>query len=88
MTLIFVTITRIFKISVIVICVGAKMGRLESLNLDFYVFNYDTAYQISFAKVPKSLVLSYFLTKEKERKYRINTCVPIWCGQQDLNLHG
>ena len=34
----------------------------------------------------KSLVQSHFWQKEKERKYRINTCVPIWSEWQDLNL--
>jgi hypothetical protein len=33
---------------------------LESLNFDFYVVNFDTMKLISFAKMPKSLVLSGF----------------------------
>ena len=35
-------------------------------------------------KSAKSLVLSGFWQKEKERKYRINTCVPIWKGNAKL----
>ena len=54
------------------------MGRFKSLRFDFYVFNFDTMKVILFGKVPKSLMVSYFGQKEKERKYRINTCVPIW----------
>ena len=54
-----------------------KMGRFKSLRFDFCVFNFDTMKVILFGKAPKSLMVSYFWQKEKERKYRINTCVPI-----------
>ncbi len=53
------------------------MGGFESLNFDFCVFYFDTIKRISFAKAPKTLAPSGFWQKEKERKYRINTCVPI-----------
>ena len=61
------------------------MGRFKSLRFDFCVFNFDTMKVILFGKVPKSLMVSYFGQKEKERKYRINTCVPIWSEWGDLN---
>ena len=48
------------KISVIVICVHAKMDRFKSLNFDFGVFNFNTMKLISFAKMPKNLALSGF----------------------------
>ena len=54
------TIKLIFEISVIVICLGAKVGGFESLNFDFFVINFDTMKRISLAKVPKSLVPSGF----------------------------
>ena len=53
------------------------MGRFESLNFDFCVFSFDTMKRISFAKVAKNLNPNGFRQKEKEREYRINTCVPI-----------
>ena len=48
--------------------------------------NFDTMKFFLFTKVPNSLVQSGFGEKEKERKYRINTCVPIWLRRQDSNL--
>ena len=72
------SMTLIFKISVIVIYSGAKLRKFESLNFNFCVFNFDTMKRISLAKVPKSPIPSGFWQKEKERKYCINTCVPIW----------
>ena len=77
--------TLILKISVIVIRIGAILQRFKSLRFDFCVFNFDTMKVILFGKAPKSLMVSYFLQKEKERKYRINTCVPIWSEWGDLN---
>ena len=62
-----------------------KMGRFKSLRFDFCVFNFDTMKVILFGKAPKSLMVSYFWQKEKERKYRINTCVPIWSEWGDSN---
>ena len=35
MTLILITMTLIFRLSVIMLCFGAKLQKLESLNLDF-----------------------------------------------------
>ena len=64
---------------------GWKMGRLESLRFDFCMFIFDTMKRISFAKVSKTLAPNGFWQKGKERKYRINTCVPIWSGRGDLN---
>ena len=77
------TITLFFAISVIVVCLDAKTDRFESLNFDFCVFNFDTMEFISLAEVSKSLVLSGFCQKEKERKYRINTFFPIRCAIRD-----
>ena len=64
---------------------GWKMGRFKSLRFDFCMFIFDTMKRISFAKVPKTLAPNGFWQKGKERKYRINTCVPIWSGRGDLN---
>ena len=61
------------------------MGRLESLNFDFRKVNFDTMKFFLFTKVAKTLVASHFWQKEKERKYRINTCVPIWSEWRDSN---
>ena len=77
--------TLIFEISVIVICLGAEAGGFESRNFDFWVFIFDKIKRISFAKVAKSFAPSRFWQKEKERKYRINTYVPIWSGWRDSN---
>ena len=85
MTLILITMTLFFAISVIMICFGAKWGGFESPNFDFYVVNFDTMKRISFAKIQKNLAPSSFLQKEKERKYRINTSVPIWSEWRDSN---
>ena len=57
---------------------GWKTGRFKSLRFDFCVFNFDTMKFILSAKVLKILVPSHFWQKEKERKYRINTCVLMW----------
>ena len=64
----------------------SKQGGFESLNFDFCVLSFDTNKWISFAKVLKSLIPSHFWQKEKEHKYCINTCVPMWSEWQDSNL--
>jgi hypothetical protein len=44
------------------------MGRLESLNFDFYVFNFDTMKLIFYAIMSEALIPQGFLDIEKERK--------------------
>ena len=60
--------TLIFKISVIVICFGAKWGGFESLNFEFGVGNFDTMKLIFSAKVSENLIQQGFSDIEKERK--------------------
>ena len=43
--------TLIFRLSVIMLCFGAKLQKLESLNLDFWVFNFDTIKLILYAEM-------------------------------------
>ena len=59
------TKTLIFKISVIMLCFGAKKWWFKTLNFDFSVVNFDIMKRISFTKVAKSLVESHFCPKEK-----------------------
>ena len=70
--------TLILRLSVIVICVGAEIGGFGSLNFDFLVVNYDVMNNLIYKSDEKPCAKP-LLKKEKERKYRINTCVPIWC---------
>ena len=42
------------------LCFGAKLQKMESLYLGFWVFNFDTVKQILFTKMPKNLVVSHF----------------------------
>ena len=45
-----------------------KIGGLESLNLDFYVVNFDTMKLIFCAKTAETPIPQWFLGIEKERK--------------------
>ena len=60
--------TLIFKISVIVIRIGAKLQRFESLNFDFCVVNFDTMKLIFYNIVAQTLIPQGFSGIEKERK--------------------
>ena len=42
-----------------------KIGGFESLNFDFWRFNFDTKKLISFAKVAKSLIQAAFAKKKR-----------------------
>ena len=47
-----------------------KIGRLESLNFDFGVVNFDTMKLIFGAETAETVMLQGFLNVEKERKFQ------------------
>ena len=62
------TMTLIFKMSVMVIYFGVKQVEFKSFNFNFSAFNFDTIKLIFSAKASQTLMPQSFLEIEKERK--------------------